>query len=1139
MAAQPSTASVSLPAQPSREDFVKIYGEEIVQQADRLVDDALNQTTRSVAHFTGNDIVRKAFKLAQDEMDRKVLQNENFKPMLEFFFSQIELVKLGRTYRLTTPKMWQMEQDMLGMAGESSNQHVIPAQVVDDALGTRTWVPMKDMPEVLMARFSEKYPNHKGEMLEVRKVVSTARELGFDVYGAGSYLDETDWNREGATGLSDDVVGDYSEFVYGLEASQQAGEDWFQKPTLFIGDNWSSADGKALKALAHSPHHPVYTVSRTGISGEQARAVIAVALSDRRVPVIEGTAGAGKSFTMKSVYEIYQSRGYDVMGTALGWSAAKVLSASTGLPEKSCRAMEGFLNSIRKAQELGNEFFNRPTLIIVDEAGMVGTDHMYHLLKMTRESRFPIKVVLTGDSLQVAPVAAGNALEAIVETHGTVRINTIRRQKQASHREAVLRFSERRAGRALYTFMHQEAVRWCEDRTSLFNNVVRDFVSYRAAFPEKKALVLAFTNEDVVELNARIRQIYKKSGQIEPNEVRLDVTDGRRTWVAGYSIGDEVVLRANDQNLPIYHIPRPEDNLPLYDESKWVFKTTGVFNRNAGRIVGIRHAADPIGSYDFIIDLEGEETARVIINSHNFKHQEKRGVPMVHNFATTIYASQGQTVNKVLMLDSPKLNFRLSYVGMSRHTESVDIYANETELHERLDRVRGLSPSKPIHDKDASQYTVELGRYTRSEMLQAVAAGWAQEADNLTATVFERRKRLRKEQQQNQLAEFSRIIPTPGQSDIMDFIPSLNVPYPLIDLQKILDLPDPVGGTDFVRPSDAEQYRSELPLHESPIRYRSDELVSTLPPVKSFGEGLLSRAKEWLHEKAYGSEKLDIPPPTKPVAKSTRFAHKKPTGAFDKQGQEPEVETDTSAEAREKMGLLELSFEAIKTSFTPKPKLLIEMPFLPMPEPLGKVSPDGVLLFDGVPQTKAPEGMVIPGASEEFLKDPERGARWWATGRFGEPRVLARNGKGQIVARYSLDGNCVVGDGFPPISYCPQDTADTPVHIVPGPREWFLLQELYDEKFKDEPSKRPHVVWAARDVDWKILKESLSRKKVFIIRSRYDDGQIPWAQDLEKELSERWRISAQIVPRLTAPQPAPEEPVEAPPAPPRRRPRGP
>jgi len=84
------------------------------------------------------------------------------------------------------------------------------------------------------------------------------------------------------------------------------------------------------------------------------------------------------------------------------------------------------------------------------------------------------------------------------------------------------------------------------------------------------------------------------------------------------------------------------------------------------------------------------------------------------------------------MMDSPRIEFRLAYVGMSRHTDSVDIYLDETELHQRMDKM--LGKSEPISAKlkqhkrhqqkdraDAEVIPVQLGRYSRAEMLQTVA----------------------------------------------------------------------------------------------------------------------------------------------------------------------------------------------------------------------------------------------------------------------------------------------------------------------------------------------------------------------------------------------------------------------------------
>lgn len=200
-------------------------------------------------------------------------------------------------------------------------------------------------------------------------------------------------------------------------------------------------------------------------------------------------------------------------------------------------------------------------------------------------------------------------------------------------------------------------------------------------------------------------------------------------------------------------------------------------------------------------------------------------------------------------------------------------------------------------------------------------------------------------------------------------------------------------------------------------------------------------------------------------------------------------------------------------SATPKPKGFADLPFLPTPDPIGRVDEKGVLRFDGVPQTKAPEGVEIPSASDEFLSSGP-GRMWWDVGRGGEPRVLARWTQGQVVARYSLDGKCVVGDGFPPVAFNPSPDESTPVHIVPGPREWLMMQEKYQERFKESPEKMPHLVWGAEDVDWKHIAGLIKNRSIVILRSRYDEGQIPWATDLYNELTKRWGLSVSVAPKV-------------------------
>lgn len=855
----------------------------------------------------------------------------------------------------------------------------------------------------------------------------------------------------------------------------------------------------------HMIHEPLVREAirrKVGISEEQIKAVEAATMSPRRVTVIEGTAGAGKSFTMEAVKEAYSESGYTIMGAALSWNAAQVLSSSIKLD--GCLAIEKLVQGLREARASGTDFFRRPTLLIIDEAGMVGTHHMATILEETALSTNKVKVVLTGDSLQVNPVDAGNSLEAIVEFHGTTRIDTIRRQRQDSHRRAVKRFSQRDAGKALYPFVHQEAVHWCRDDDDVFNMVVRDFISYRFAQigkeRPKSALVLALRNKDVIELNQRIRGIYKRLGLVEAYEVPVDVTDGREIWSSGFSIGDEVVLRATGKEMIVYDI---DPDAPLDNEQTWNPIRKGVYNRNAGKIVAIRRSKDPLGSYDFVVDLEGDQPGRIIVNSQKYKHPSKHRLPMVHNFATTIYGSQGQTVDKVFMLDSPMIEFRLAYVGMSRHREQVEVYLNETELHNRMDRMLGrvaplgVKEEKPGPGEPPKPLDVELGRYRRSEMLQTVAKAWSKPSQNLTAMMFDRRKRLglgqlNKEEEQNRT-----IIRSESGEDNLDFLEDVNVRIPVVDVEAIMQLPEPIIEAELVRPSEVHDHNDKLKNQEMPMRVKHDP-HALVEPITNEKPGIFRKAMAWLNKDPLAPE---YPQP----APSNSARQKDASTPF-------EGSEDTS---RKSPGKFTRSKQGLVDRLLGKP-LRIEVPTLPEPAPIGKVE-DGILKFEGVPQTPQQDGSIVP-ISDEFLSAARD--HYWTVGRYNEPRVLARDGSNEIAARYRLDGACVVGEGYPPMILNHNPADDTPIYIVPGAKEWLLMAEVMRKKYADEPAKVPHLIWAAKDADWGMVAQDMKSQKIVIVRSKQDPSQAKWASELADILRDRWGISASVVPKLDTAAPA-------------------
>lgn len=876
--------------------------------------------------------------------------------------------------------------------------------------------------------------------------------------------------------------------------------------------------------------------ARKGISEEQMQAVLACCRTNERVTVVEGTAGAGKSFTMAAVKKAFIDSGYRIIGTALSWNAAAVLSASTGIDD--CTAIEGLTLDIKKAQNQGLDYFRQKTVLIVDEAGLVGSRHMKNILEMTRNSPHPIKVVLTGDSRQLNPVDAGSALEVIVHYHGTTRIDTIRRQKQKTHRDAVKDFSFRKSGVAINTFLQQEAIHWAKNKKEQFNMVLRDFLSYKMAYPNKRALILALSNNDVTELNRRVRVAYKKMGLVYGSEtLPVKVTDGKAMWETTFAIGDEIVVRANSKKTIVYETPEDKSNM---DRSSWIPKKVGVFNRNSGHIVGVEESKITPGSYDIIIDMDGDVAGRMILNTKEFEHDTKRAFPVVHNFATTIYASQGQTVQQVFIVDSNLMDFRLAYVGMSRHTDNVAVYLNETGLHNRMDLQRGLAKPDEIKAirKKIEEIPVELGRYTRHEMINTVSASWGKDKTNKTAIMFQTDRKnkkgyFKKGAQEESLTEVKQ---SPDAEDVIDFDTNryvvkhgdswtsiaiemkiiedlktqediqkltkwvsdvkkysnfkddweleagdilflserFNIPYPLIDLEKLFALEDEIKETPIAQLAD---------IDEKNIKFKAPEM-----PL----------ASDYLQKKEKG--KVFETDEKKPSFFDMFFRRN------DKNEEKEEV-SESLADYDPLDDNIDLTEEEKKTYnklAKKKEKPVVNIPYVEEKEKLGYIDRKGRLAFT--------YGGDL-GPSPDFI-DKAKG-RFWGEGKNYEPRIFATDGQ-VIQSRYDLEGNCVVGQGFPPTFLNPKSDK-APFFIVPGPKEYLWTYNYSLDKFREnrEIDKLPNVIWGAKDVDWSLLfKEGNNYAERTRIKRGQDPKHIEWAVELQKKLWEKNKLRIPISPEI-------------------------
>ena len=135
-------------------------------------------------------------------------------------------------------------------------------------------------------------------------------------------------------------------------------------------------------------------IAYTGIAGlseEQTAAVRKITEDKGRVQLVVGKAGAGKTTMLSAAREVWEEEGYKVRGAALAGIAAGGLKKSAGIESDT------IYGTLKKLQS-GELKFDAKTVLVVDEAAMVGTKDMHALTKATEASEVSLCFVTTGSS---------------------------------------------------------------------------------------------------------------------------------------------------------------------------------------------------------------------------------------------------------------------------------------------------------------------------------------------------------------------------------------------------------------------------------------------------------------------------------------------------------------------------------------------------------------------------------------------------------------------------------------------------------------------------------------------------------------------------------------------------------------------
>jgi Ti-type conjugative transfer relaxase TraA len=378
--------------------------------------------------------------------------------------------------------------------------------------------------------------------------------------------------------------------------------------------------------LAHRAQHAVDPRRRTAVlthhrlSAEQERAVLEVT-GRGDLKALAGVAGSGKSTTLAAMREVWEKEGYTVKGAALAGIAAENLEVAAGIQSRT-------LASYELAWERGRDPLTRRDVLVIDEAGMLGTQQLERVLEAAQKAH--AKVVLVGDPEQLQAIEAGAAFRGITAAHGVSHLTEVRRQKAEWQRTATSNLATGKTADALNAYDREGGIVPVERREDARTALLARWAHDAKREPHQSQLVLSYTRDEVSTLNTAIRELRHQSGELGRSE-QVSTATGKKP----FTVHDRIRFGRNERDL-------------------------GVKNGSLGTVERIERGV-------LQIKLDGPAATRVAVDTKFYKHLD-------YGYATTVHKAQGTTVDRTYVLATPHFDRHTSYVALSRHREAATVF---------------------------------------------------------------------------------------------------------------------------------------------------------------------------------------------------------------------------------------------------------------------------------------------------------------------------------------------------------------------------------------------------------------------------------------------------------------------------------
>jgi len=397
----------------------------------------------------------------------------------------------------------------------------------------------------------------------------------------------------------------------------------------------TSATGRTGEQTARVSHQAVREAlaAHPTAGADQQAMVRDVCQGGQGVAVVVGRAGTGKTFALGMARHAWQLDGYRLLATAPTGIATMSLQGEGFEEVATCDRLLGDLDR-------GREQLDARTVLVVDEAGMVGSRKLTRLLEHAQQAQ--AKVVLVGDDRQLAAIDAGGGFRALRLRLGASELVENRRQQQAWEREALELVRSGLVEEAVAAYRAHDRVVAAESKPAATLALLQDWwQAWQDAErdPTQTVVVLAGRRAEVDRLNTACQELLAARGRLGPQW--LQVEDLK------LAVGDRVVCGRN------------------------AIGQLGVANGTRGTIT----AFDP-DARTLTLRLDGKDSREVTLPGWYLdgrgRGERNRRVDLA--YATTGHRAQGLTRWRALVRLTGTEDSNWLYVQLSRARHETTLY---------------------------------------------------------------------------------------------------------------------------------------------------------------------------------------------------------------------------------------------------------------------------------------------------------------------------------------------------------------------------------------------------------------------------------------------------------------------------------